>query len=153
MPRTQGPGCTSLVKARSASGEAAVQVCRAANTKLWRRLHALLTSPRSSQVTKRNLHLTADISGGFLTFLARRVPCAEFPSRYLNTAAALTLRNSWTLRPPSTFAKLKSFFCIIWGKKWEPHHRFVVYVSKPLLINDTVIMEEDQDCCHFRVGE
>lgn len=49
-----------------------------------------------TKVAKRNLHLTADISAGFLTFLARRVPSVEFPSCYSQRAAP-TRRTSWTL--------------------------------------------------------
>lgn len=84
----------------------------------WRRLHALLTSPAgsrrgSTKVTKRNLHLTADISEGFLTFLARCVPCVEFPRCYLNTAA-LTLWNSWPLGA-LTFCLIEAIFASLEG--------------------------------------
>lgn len=89
------------------------------------------------KVTERNLHLTWDISGGFLTFLARCVPCVEFPSCCSSTAA-LTLWNSW---PPAglNFSLIEVIFTSRRGKICRLRQK-----ALPLLINAAVITKGDR---------
>lgn len=84
-------GCMSLVTLASGKAPSRYAVPRIPKTSSTPCLHHLPgPSEGSTKVTGHNLHLTADISRAFLTFLARCVPCVEFPSCDLK-AAALTL--------------------------------------------------------------